>query len=130
METKENIFVESRNNSTAPQSKITLAAIREEAKQLLVEQSKVKSNTDVLNILLDDVQSINFQEIIYSEIVELKERLSTETDDEERGKIISDIKKYKVTDRQKYVVIIEELLRLANERQWGICSRVRKIVTY
>jgi len=116
MKTNEN------NNTTTTQSGITLEAIKDEAKRLLAAQSEIKSNTDVLNILLDDVQPVSFLEIVHPAIVELKQRLSTETDDEERGKILSEIKRFRITDRQKYVVVVEELLRLASERQWGICK--------
>jgi len=94
-------------------------------------QSEIKNNSDVLDILLSDVQSINFQEIVYPEIAKLKQRLnSNKTDNEEKQKIISDINRYKVTDRQKYVVIIEELLRLANERQWGICKNASLVYLF
>ena len=107
-----------KEKATTSQSAITLEAIREEKKRLL----KTKSNAEVLSILLDDVLPIDFQEIVYPAIVELKQRLSTETDEEEKEKIMSGIKKHRVTDRQKYVVVIEELLRLATLRKWGICK--------
>ena len=88
----------------------------------LTAQPETKSNSDVLNTLLDDVKPISFQKIIYPEINELLKRLNEETSDDEKEKIAAKIKQFRVTDRQKYVVIIEELLRLAMARQWGICK--------
>ena len=88
----------------------------------MVTQPEIKSNSDVLNILLDDVKPISFQEIVYPEITGLWKRINEETDDDEKGKIAAKIKQFRVTDRQKYVVIIEELLRLATVRRWGICK--------
>jgi len=60
----------------------------------------IKSNSDVLKILFNDVQRVNFKAIIYPNATEDKNP----------------------TDRQKYVAIIDELLNLANKRQWGICK--------
>ena len=72
--------------------------------------------------MLDDVQPINFLEIIYPEVTELRQSVGKSTDSEERKKVASKIKQFRVTDRQKYVVVIEELLRLASVRKWGICK--------
>ena len=96
--------------------------VKAEAETLLKKQFEVKSNSDVLSVLLDDVMPTVFQEIVYPEVVELRQRMSKEADVEEREKIASLIKQFRVTDRQRYVVIIEELLRLATARQWGICK--------
>jgi putative DNA primase/helicase len=98
-----------------------VAAIMAEAERFTA-QPEIKSNTDVLNTLLDDVQPVSFQEKVYPEVTALWKRLNEETDDDEKGKIAAKIKQFRVTDRQKYVVIIEELLQLATARKWGICK--------
>ena len=61
---------------------------------------EVKDNSEVLNTLLGDVKPINFKNVIFPN--------ASEED------------KLKPTERQKYVVIVEELLRLATERKWGL----------
>jgi putative DNA primase/helicase len=91
---------------------------------------EIKSNTDVLSTLLDDVQPIDFQERVYPQVTELKQRLSEETDEDEKEKIEAKIKQLRVTNRQKYVVIVEELLKLATLRQWGICKNAAFVYLY
>ena len=100
---------------------ITPELLLSEAARFLKPQEH-KTSEEVLNILLGDVKSINFQEIVHPEVKELKQKLMTEVDDEERKSIIAKIKQLKVVDRQTYVIIIEELLRLATVRKWGICK--------
>jgi len=100
---------------------ISPGAIMREIERLTA-QPEIRTNSDVLKTLLDDVKPVGFQEIVYPEVAELWKRLSEETDDNEKGKAAEKIKQFRVTDRQKHVVIVEELLRLATARQWGICK--------
>ena len=108
--------------------KLTPNAFIAEAERLT--KPIIKSNIEVLNTLLEDVQPIDFQEIVHPYVVKLKEKLSKETDDEKKQKLSAMINQYKVSDRQKYVVVIEELLRLATQRQWGICKNAAFVYLY
>jgi len=102
---------------------ITPQTITDEIRKLIgMPEVEAKSNAEVLSTLLEDVQPIDFQSIVYPEVSELKKRMSEATDDKEREKMAAELKQFKVTDRQKYVVIVEELLKLATERRWGICK--------
>jgi len=67
-------------------------------------------NSDMLNTLLDDVQPVDFKAIIHPNATENE--------------------KVTAPDRQKYVVIVEELLRLATVRQWGICKNAAFVYLY
>jgi putative DNA primase/helicase len=98
-----------------------VAAIRAETERL-TSLPEIKSNAEILDTLLDDVQPVSFQEKVYPEITELCKRLNGETDDGKKREITAKIKQCRATDRQKYVVIIEELLRLAAARKWGVCK--------
>ena len=81
-----------------------------------------KCNNDVLNSLLDDVRPVYFPAVVYPEVQELMKRIAEETDKAEMERVALIIKRFKVTERQKYVVIIEQLLEIAAERRWGICK--------
>jgi putative DNA primase/helicase len=84
----------------------------------------------VLKILLNDVQPVNFQEKAHSEVTVLKQRLNETTDDDEKVKIAAEIKRYRVTNSQKYVMVVEELLEIAKKRQWGICKNAAFVYLY
>jgi len=70
---------------------------------------EILSLKQILNTLLTDVEPVDFQRTIYPNPFE---------------------KMKPVTERQKYVVVIEELLLLANERQWGICKNGAFVYVY
>jgi len=69
---------------------------------------EILSIKQILNTLLADIQPVDFKLIVYPNPFDERQP----------------------TDRQKYVVVIEELLRLANERQWGICKNGAFVYVY
>ena len=88
------------------------------------------THSDVLNILINDVSPIDFLETAYPEIIDLKLRLKNALSEDDKKEIVAIIRQYKITERQKYVIIIEALLECATYRQWGICKNAAFIYLF
>lgn len=84
-------------------------------------------DTDVLNKLLSNLEDLNFEEIYCSSeeekenIKKLKLCMETTKDWEEKRDIRKELQKYEPREDVKYIIIAEEILRIADELKLGVC---------
>ena len=82
---------------------------------------EVRNKADILNSLLEMVQRIDFIAVAYPGAKELREKAQSENE-LEREAAKKELSKMKLTERQKYVIIIKELIRIAEENNWGMAK--------
>lgn len=80
-----------------------------------------RSKSDILNSMLEKVQRMDFVSIAYPRVKELREKAQSEND-LERETAKKELARMKLTERQKYVIIINELIRIAEENNWGMAK--------
>ena len=91
-------------NSVNTNTKITPDVIKSEIEQL-TKPSEIKSNTDILKSLLGQIQPIDFVAIQYPNLT-----------DEER-------KEKKVNRSEIRVLILNEILKIAETKKWALCKQ-------
>lgn len=87
--------------------------MRKEAKELNI----------LLKELVDMVEKVDFIAEAYpEEVKELRKQLTEATDGETRKKIEAELKKLTLTEKQKYVVVVEKLIETAEYFDYGLCK--------
>lgn len=95
-----------------------------------VAQEKKKNAEEILNGIKQFVVKIDFTLLVYPEAETLKTRLTETQDAEEKETINKRLSKFRVTERQKYVCIIDELLSLAAINNYGLAKNGAFIYLY
>ena len=84
----------------------------------------------LLDALVPRMSHIDFVGEIYKEAKALRERLEKTEDDTERETINKKLVRFKVTERQKYVVVAEKTLDLAEGMGYGFVKYNEAIYFY
>jgi putative DNA primase/helicase len=77
---------------------------------------------EILDSLLKSIQTIDFSIEANPEIVELQNKYDNEPDSDKKEVILKQIKCYKVSEKEKYVIIIDKVIEFANKNNWDICQ--------
>lgn len=77
---------------------------------------------DILRSLLDMVEQVDFTVLVFPEAAALREKAKNAKDATEREAAEKKLATMKVSERRKYVVIIEELIRIAKANNWGLAK--------
>ena len=114
----------------------------------ILEQGKPIPHEDVLKLLIESIEPIDFQVLAYPEIVELRVQqmeLKTlltnpdgsqntdkelEAEREQLKNISTQIKKLKITEKHLLIISIENLRQLTIEKNWGLCKNHDFIFLY
>ncbi|WP_241790826.1 DNA primase family protein [Sphingobacterium rhinopitheci] len=93
--------------------------------------SNVILHDQLLCVLLEQVQPIDFKDKAFPQIAELKERLKHLTDQsDEYHSIKKEIESYKVGLKHYLIISIENVLSIANRNKWGLCKKHDFIYLY
>ena len=93
-------------------------------------EERPKDARAIMAELRDLVLRVDFVSLVHPEAGSIKERMGSVTDDAERDTLKKRLAKLKVTERQKYVVIVDELLRLAEANNYGLAKNGAFVYLY
>lgn len=93
-------------------------------------EERPKDARAIMAELRDLVLRVDFVSLVHPEAGSIKERMGSVTDDAERDTLKKRLARLKVTERQKYVVIVDELLRLAEANNYGLAKNGAFVYLY
>jgi putative DNA primase/helicase len=87
------------------------------------------NHQDILTELLNQVQPIDYQLLVFPEVAELRNRLIDSTA-EENTQICKELTKRKVARGETLVLTIENIRNMAEKNDWGLCKNLNFIYVY
>ena len=93
-------------------------------------EERPKDARAIMAELRDLVLRVDFVSLVHPEAGSIKERMKSVIDDAERDTLKKRLARLKVTERQKYVVIVDELLRLAEANNYGLAKNGAFVYLY
>lgn len=111
-------------------TQITPEEILDEANTLSQKPPIKKDAQFVLKHLLNQVEPINFEAIVYDQYSDLIQKLREEDDQDKRKEIQEKLSSYKLFQKHYLIVTIEKLLEVARENDWDLCQRYTYYYVY
>lgn len=91
--------------------------------ETLTASSKPTEPGDILKLLLNQFEPLDFEARAFPEVVDLRKKLSTLAhDSEERLGIIRELSKFKIGNRHYLVLTIENVREIAHKNKWSLCK--------
>lgn len=85
----------------------------------------------IMNALLEQVEPVDFVGLAHPEAIELRERLAECAPDSERAQeIIKKLTRLKVNEKHYVIFTVEEIVKLAEKNDWGLCRNQNEIYLY
>jgi len=110
-----------------------------------IEVSK-KDSADILNKLLETIKKVDFQLLAYPDVNELRQQIEdlkplitnddgsynkeNETDFKEFQQLSKKLNSYKVGKPHYLILVVEQLLKIAQSNKWGLCKKNGFIYLY
>lgn len=76
----------------------------------------------LLDKITEKIEPIDFARYAYPEIEEIEQKIEQSRDESEQRQLASELKKYTLTEKQKYVIVVEKLIELAEQNNYGLCK--------
>ncbi|MGO3181229.1 MAG: DNA primase family protein [Aequorivita sp.] len=117
---------------------ITMVSADMESQAEKTEIPKI-DNSDILNILLKTIKKVDFQLLAYPDINEVRQQIEVllpliknedgsfntdnEADFKEYQKLSKKLDSYKVGKNHFLILVVEQLLKIAQANKWGLCKK-------
>jgi putative DNA primase/helicase len=97
----------------------------------LTSSIKPKQPKEILQMLLCQFKSLDFEAMAFPEFIELREKLETLTpESEEKRNIKKELSKLKVGTKHYLILSIENIRNVAHKNKWGLCKNQDFIYLY
>ena len=84
--------------------------------------SIVISHGEIFNRLLEQIEPLDFESLVYPETSQLKKKIKDNPKSEKIEDFIKAINKNKIAVKHYLIVCIEYLLKIAKKNHWGLCK--------
>lgn len=89
------------------------------------------STDQILSTLLEQVEPIDFVALVYPESKKLLKQLSKQnSDNEHANNAVEKLSKFKINERDYVIFSIENIKKLAEKNDWGLCRNQNYIYVY
>lgn len=89
------------------------------------------SQDQILDTLLSQVERVDFVSLVFPEARKLRQQLAKCDPESTRvAEILDDISKFKVNERHYTIFTIENVVKLAEKNDWGLCRNQNSIYVY
>ncbi len=91
--------------------------------QELVKKFEPLPHDEILASLLTQISKLDFKSLAYPEAIKFKKKLEKMDDDcEDADEIKKRLEKMKITAKHHLVLSVENALKVAEEKRWGLCK--------
>jgi len=110
----------------------TFAENQEACKRFFPEttDSTVTSTTEIWDLILSNLQKVDFVKWVYPGVEELRCKYDSTQDPKEREELEVQMKHLRVSKNQKLVVVCEEILRVSELMDYGLAKRGAYVYVY
>jgi putative DNA primase/helicase len=94
-------------------------------------KNQYPDHKDILNELLNEIEEVDFTAMAFPQVLALREDLKSLNEESDNAvEIRKQIDKLKVSTKHHLVISIEQTLKLATEKEWGLCKNLDFIYLY
>jgi len=96
----------------------------------LTKKEKPIIHAQILEKLIEKLELVDFQTLVYPQVAKMRERLKEDIDPEEAKDIRKILAKLKVQYKHYVIITVEQILRATKQNDWGMCKHQEFIYVY